>query len=112
VMLVLGATHLLPLAAFFALSALLFLSFSMIMPNFGALAMEPLGEVAGTAASAQGFLQMVLGAAIGTVIGQLFNGTPVPLAAGFLTLSLLAIVCILLQAAPGNVANSGVSNKN
>ena len=31
-----------------------------------ALAMEPLGEVAGTAASTQGFLQMVVGALIGT----------------------------------------------
>lgn len=89
-MLALGAAGLLPLALFFLLAAAAFFSFSMIMPNFGALAMEPLGEVAGTAASAQGFLQMVLGAAIGTAIGLAYDGTPVPMAAGFTVLGLLA----------------------
>ena len=63
----------------------------MIMPNFGALAMEPLGEVAGAAASAQGFLQMVLGTGIGALIGQMFNNTTIPLATGMLVLSLAAM---------------------
>lgn len=93
-MLVLGAAGLLPLLLFFVLAAVAFFSFSMIMPNFGALAMEPLGEVAGTAASAQGFLQMVLGAAVGTVIGLAYDGTPVPLAAGFTVLGLLSALCV------------------
>lgn len=96
IMLVLSAAGILPLAIFFVLAAAIFFSFSMIMPNFGALAMEPLGEVAGTAASAQGFLQMVLGAAIGTVIGLLYDGTPTPMAAGFTILGLLAGLCIWL----------------
>ena len=66
------------------------------MSNFGALAMMPLGAVAGTAASTQGFLQMVIGAALGAMIGQLYNGTTVPLAAGFVVLSGLAYVIIRL----------------
>jgi hypothetical protein len=37
---------------------------------------------------------MVVGAAIGAVIGQLYDGTTVPLAAGFVVLSLLAGVII------------------
>src|SRR5438128_11797269 len=73
--LILATLHILPVWLFFLLSAGMFFCFSMIMPNFGALAMEPLGEVAGTAASTQGFLQMVIGAAVGAVIGQMFNGT-------------------------------------
>lgn len=97
-MLVLGWLNMLPLMAFFGLTAVIFVSFSMIMPNFGALAMVPLGEVAGTAASTQGFLQMVLGASIGTIIGQLFNGTVVPMAAGFVVLALLSIACVLAGA--------------
>jgi DHA1 family bicyclomycin/chloramphenicol resistance-like MFS transporter len=95
-MLLLGTVHLLPVWAFFIISSILFFTFSMIMPNFGALAMEPLGEVAGTAASAQGFMQMVLGAGIGTLIGQFFNNTTMPLAAGFLFLGLSAAGLIAL----------------
>jgi MFS transporter, DHA1 family, multidrug resistance protein len=68
----------------------MFFAFNFIMSNFGALAMMPLGAVAGTAASTQGFLQMVIGAALGTAIGQLYDGTPVPMAAGFVVLSVTA----------------------
>ena len=89
--LLLGWMQLLPVGGFFALSAVTFFTFSMIMPNFGALAMEPLGEVAGTAASAQGVLQMVVGAAIGAFIGQQFDGTTVPLSIGMAVLSLAAM---------------------
>jgi DHA1 family bicyclomycin/chloramphenicol resistance-like MFS transporter len=91
VMLLLGYLQALPVWLFFALSAGWFFTFSMIMPNFGALAMEPLGEVAGTATSAQGFLQMVLGTGIGALIGQMFNNTTIPLATGMLVLSLAAM---------------------
>jgi len=79
---------------FFALTCLIFIAFNFIMSNFGALAMVPLGEVAGTAASTQGFLQMVIGAALGIVIGQMYDGSTVPLGAGFLILSLLASLIV------------------
>jgi MFS transporter, DHA1 family, multidrug resistance protein len=94
VMLALGAAGLLNVWLFFGLSAIWFFTFSMIMPNFGALAMEPLGAVAGTAASAQGFLQMIIGAAIGLVIGQLYDGTPVPMALGCVVLAVMAGILI------------------
>ncbi len=91
VMLILGYANALPVWLFFAISTLQFFTFSMVMPNFGALALEPLGEVAGTAASAQGFLQMVLGAGIGALVGQMFDGTVMPLAIAQLVLSLAAM---------------------
>jgi MFS transporter, DHA1 family, multidrug resistance protein len=96
VMLVFGLLQMMPVWLFFGLSCLLFGCFSFIMSNFGALAMMPLGAVAGTAASTQGFLQMVIGAALGAMIGQFYNGTTVPLAAGFVVLSGLAYVIIRL----------------
>ena len=96
-MLVFGWLHVLPLGLFFALSVISFFTFSMIMPNFGALALEPLGEVAGTAASAQGVLQMVIGAAIGAYIGQQFDGTALPLALGMVLLALGALVLVNLK---------------
>lgn len=96
--LVAALLHALPLWLFFGLSALQFLVFSMILSNFGALAMEPLGEVAGTAASTQGFLQMVPGAAIGILLGQLFNGTVIPLAIGYVAMVVLTGTCVVLMA--------------
>lgn len=93
----------LPLWLFFGLSAAQFLMFSMILSNYGALAMEPLGEVAGTAASTQGFLQMVPGAAIGILIGQVFNGTVIPLAIGYVAMVALTAVCVTLMAGRGRV---------
>jgi MFS transporter, DHA1 family, multidrug resistance protein len=98
-MLLLGYFNLINVWLFLALSCLLFSTFSLIMSNFGALAMMPLGEVAGTAASTQGFLQMIIGAALGAMIGQFYNGTIVPLAFGFVILSTLAAVLIKSGAA-------------
>ena len=93
-MLGLGLLNMMSVWVFFGLSCLLFACFSFVMSNFGALAMMPLGAVAGTAASTQGFLQMVIGAALGALIGQFYNGTTVPLAAGFVLLSGLAYIII------------------
>ena len=90
VMLVLSYLGLVNVWMFFGLCMVWFMSFNFIMSNFGALAMMPLGEVAGTAASTQGFLQMVIGASLGAMIGQLYDGTTVPLAAGFVVLSALS----------------------
>ena len=47
--------------------------------NLNALALEPLGHIAGMAASVMGALATVGGAIIGSVIGQLFDGTALPL---------------------------------
>jgi DHA1 family bicyclomycin/chloramphenicol resistance-like MFS transporter len=59
------------------------------------LAMEPLGAVAGTAASVFGFIQTVGGALLGTYIGQHFDGTLVPNASGYLVMGLLVMACVL-----------------
>jgi DHA1 family bicyclomycin/chloramphenicol resistance-like MFS transporter len=86
----LGALHL-GLAAtvgetiwmFIALQALTMACFGLIGANAGALAMEPLGHIAGTASSLQGLITTVGGALIGFAIGQSFNGTTLPFLTGF-----------------------------
>ncbi|MDB5668449.1 MAG: Bcr/CflA family efflux transporter [Alphaproteobacteria bacterium] len=65
--------------------------FGMIGANAGALAMEPLGHVAGTASSVQGAITTMGGATIGFVIGQNFNGTTIPFLVGFTTCGALAL---------------------
>ena len=57
--------------------------FGLIGANAGALAMEPLGHVAGTASSVQGTITTIGGALIGFAIGQQFNGTTLPFLVGF-----------------------------
>lgn len=70
--------------------------FALIGSNFNALAMEPLGHVAGTASSILGFMQTVGGAALGALIGQAFNGTIVPLAAGYFFCAVVALVLVIV----------------
>ncbi len=69
---------------------------SLSVSNFGAMAMEPVGEVAGIGASLQGFVSTLLGALVGAAIGRSFNGTTVPLAAGALCCGLSGLVFVLL----------------
>jgi DHA1 family bicyclomycin/chloramphenicol resistance-like MFS transporter len=68
---------------FVALQALTMACFGLIGANAGALAMEPLGHIAGTASSLQGLITTVGGALIGFAVGQSFNGTTLPFLAGF-----------------------------
>jgi DHA1 family bicyclomycin/chloramphenicol resistance-like MFS transporter len=66
------------------------------MSNFGAMAMEPVGSIAGIAASLQGFVSTFSGALVGALIGRLFNGTTVPLAGGALCCGLASLGFVLL----------------
>ena len=86
----------LPLWAFMGLFALAMVQFSWVGSNFNALAMEPLGHVAGTASSVQGFLQTVGGGLVGAMIGQAFDGTVTPLSAGYFVAGVVAVACVLL----------------
>src|SRR5271170_205014 len=70
--------------------------FSLSVSNFGAMAMEPVGSVAGIAASLQGFVSTFSGALVGAFIGRLFDGTTVPLAAGGLCCGLASLLFVLL----------------
>jgi len=71
-------------------------AFGLCVSNFGAMAMEPVGAVAGIGASLQGFVSTFLGALVGAFIGKQFNGTTVPLAAGGIGCGLAALGCVLL----------------
>lgn len=69
--------------SFVLLQAATMALFGLIGANAGALAMEPLGHVAGTASSLQGVITTVGGALIGLGVGQQFDGTTLPFLAGF-----------------------------
>jgi MFS transporter, DHA1 family, multidrug resistance protein len=98
------------LLAFIVLQALTMASFGLISANLGAIAMEPLGHIAGTASSVQGVITTIGGALIGLAIGQSFNGTTIPFLLGF-TLCGLAALAIALwtnrpeETMPGTIAD-------
>lgn len=85
-----------PFPVFFGLFLLIQFMFGWSAANMNSLSMEPLGAVAGTAAAVFGFIQTVGGAILGTFIGQQFNGTLVPNAAGYAVMSTLVLGCILI----------------
>jgi DHA1 family bicyclomycin/chloramphenicol resistance-like MFS transporter len=81
--------------SFALLQAGMMFCFGLTGPNFGSMAMEPLGHIAGTASAVQGFVTTVGGALIGFFIGQQFNGTTGPLMLGFATCGLAALAVVL-----------------
>ena len=82
------------LAAFIVLQGLAMACFGFATSNMGAIAMQPVGHIAGTASAVQGTVQTIGAAAIGAVIGQSFDGTTVPLTAGFLTMGVAALALV------------------
>jgi DHA1 family bicyclomycin/chloramphenicol resistance-like MFS transporter len=81
---------------FMILQGLTMACFAFTSSNLGTLAMEHMAPIAGTASSVQGVTSTIGAATIGFLIGQQFNGTPVPFvvgtalcaAGGFLTILL------------------------
>ena len=84
------------LTSFIVVQALMMACFGLATANFSAMAMERMGAIAGTAASLQGFVSTLGGAIGGVLIGQAYDGTTVPLYAGFLIGGLLALVIVLV----------------
>jgi DHA1 family bicyclomycin/chloramphenicol resistance-like MFS transporter len=81
---------------FAILQSLTMFCFGLVVSNFGAMAMQPLGHVAGTASSVQGFISTLGGALLGFYVGQHFNGTIVPLTVGFTLFGIGALVFVLI----------------
>lgn len=80
---------------FCVLQAGVMFTFGQMSGNFVAMAMEPLGHVAGAAASLQGTLGALGGALVGFYIGQQFNHTTVPLAVGYTLCGCCVLLCVL-----------------
>ncbi len=81
-----------PLAALMAYLMAAFFCLGILFGNFNALAMEPLGHIAGVAASVIGSLTTFISLSLGTAIGQAYDGTVLPLVGGFTALGVAALV--------------------
>ncbi|MEZ5536313.1 MAG: multidrug effflux MFS transporter [Thiolinea sp.] len=77
-----------PLWVLLIFLAILFIGFGTLFGNLNALAMEPMERHAGLGASIVGSISTFMSIPLGTLIGQLYDGTVIPLVTGFLLLSL------------------------
>ena len=80
-----------PLAALLAYMLPCFFFNGILFGNFNARAMEPMGRIAGLAAAVTGSVSGLVALAIGTGFGRAYDGTVLPLIAGYLTCGLLAL---------------------
>jgi len=68
---------------------------SFIGANFQSIALLPFARIAGAAASVLSFVRLVVGASLGMLIGQAFDGTARPLALSILAASIGTMLLVL-----------------
>ena len=81
-----------PLWLMMAVFLLCFFCIGILFGNFNALAMEPLGHIAGVAAAVIGSITTLVSLVLGTAIGALYDGSLLPLVGGFAGLGLLSLL--------------------
>ena len=81
-------------ALFMLWAVLTFFSYGFLMGNLNALALQPVGELAGMASSLVASIPMIVASLLATGVGALFNGGPVPLVCATFVFALLAVGCI------------------
>lgn len=80
-----------PFIIFMGLGMSMFASLGMIFGNVSAMAMEPLGKMAGLASSFISSLSSFVAILASAAVGQFYNFTVTPLASGFLLFAVLAL---------------------
>lgn len=85
-----------PFIVFMLVTPLIMFCFSWCNSNMNSLAMEPLGKLAGTAASTFGFMQMFGGGLLGFAVGATLTDSITPVYFGFTCVGIGAMICILI----------------
>ena len=83
-----------PLTALMIYLSITFFSIGILFGNLNTLALQPLGHIAGIATSVISSIQTLLSVFIGGSIGQLYDGTVIPLVLGFLICSLISLMIV------------------
>jgi DHA1 family bicyclomycin/chloramphenicol resistance-like MFS transporter len=63
--------------------------------NFQSIALQPFARTAGAASSVQAFMRLMVGASLGALIGQAYDGTARPLAMSLLGAGVVALLLVL-----------------
>ena len=81
-----------PLSLLMIYLLVVFFFFGVLFGNLNALAMEPLGEIAGLGSAIVGSISTLISVLLGAIIANAYDGTVIPLIAGFAGLSLLGLI--------------------
>lgn len=79
------------LIVFLAYVSVLYFAMGLMFGNLNAIAMEPMGHIAGIASAVIGATSSVISLSLGTLIGQMYDGTLVPVATGFAVLGVVSL---------------------
>jgi DHA1 family bicyclomycin/chloramphenicol resistance-like MFS transporter len=71
-----------------------FFFMGILFGNLNALAMEPLGHIAGLGAAVVGSVSTLISVVIGVLVAGAYNGTVLPLVMGFAVLSIACLIAI------------------
>lgn len=93
--LVIAATIGETLTLFMIFMSISFFGLGLIGPNMSAMAMEPMGHIAGAAAAANGFAGTTLAGFLGGMIGRFYDGSTMPIILGFVCLGAGAFAVVL-----------------
>lgn len=85
-----------PFPLFYALVILAFFAIGFQGPNYNAIAMEPLGALAGSGAALIGFASSFVSASIGGLVARQFDGSVTPIFIGHAVVGSLALITILI----------------
>ena len=80
----------------FTFLSLQFFSIGFLFGNLSALAMEPIGHIAGIGAAITGFISTLLSVSVSIFIGKYITSSVLPLFVGFSICSLISIVIVFL----------------
>ena len=80
-----------PLWQFMVYLLATFFCIGILFGNLNALAMQPLGHIAGVGAAVVGSLSTFMSVPLGTAIGQSYNGTLLPLVGGLAVMGILTL---------------------
>lgn len=79
------------LIVFLGYVSVLYFAMGLMFGNLNAIAMEPMGHIAGIASAVIGATSSIISLLLGTLIGQMYDGTLVPVATGFAVLGVLSL---------------------
>ncbi|MGE0409418.1 MAG: multidrug effflux MFS transporter [Amphiplicatus sp.] len=83
------------LALFLLFNSASFFMIGLIAPNTTALALEPVGHIAGSASAMNGFATTALSGILGGLVAGFYDGTTRPIVTGYALLGLCALAIVL-----------------
>lgn len=79
---------------FLIFAGVLFFCLGLLFGNINAMAMEPMGHVAGIAAAVIGAISSIMSNIVGTSIGQMYNNTLIPMTTAYILLFSIALALL------------------